>query len=822
MPRVECQAALRALGFVAVDPTTALYHKLEFASFSQREQIADEVVRDQPELVASLVRGLEHPHENVRLGVIEILRRAHHRDGMRELLAHARGREGDDRVFAMRALAQLAQPGDDFLVDSVRGWLTLGDPFIAIHATKLASVLDVRVNARGRAVAAKPAKPAEPAREVPANLSLDKLVVELFSASKSADKLALVDAIEKRGPQALAAAAKLILQKGNADLVAYICRAVIRQAAAMPDGLTALLEAARRRLGDEPIANAAIDDAVMALGGAQLSPALLARLADVDPGQLDKVATRFIALPPEEAGLQAPKLLDAIARKPALWSSLGPALAYAAPHVRESTRAELRRLTEVVLDDLRQGKPLPPVTVVSATWVLARTCERGEPLSKQLRVALDRLAVGEAARALCALCARLQTEEAAAVVLAMLRDPLPAARDAAREVVQAWQSPWVQLVEPGTEWTLTARYDDTSGQPLARRGDKLVTEGGEEYVLDGRGRPTRGGETEAGGCLCCAPPRMLARRRGEGLRCPSTWESHLRDGGRTLLERDHALGRCKKCESARPRVREGARIVCLDCGAGVATDSTFEPDPGQHPTIPSEHGRGANDDTLPKPPTREELEHVAPRIRAAIGANVFLHARERDQTWNGSGIIIARDGNHVAILTNRHVVESDDQQRWCAMKALTVSGETIAVTGVWRARRGVDLALVEGRLANPDAIGVMPLGTGAAVVGAEVFAIGNPLGLAWSYSKGTLSAIRRWTTQDNLQIKILQTDTNTAPGSSGGGLFHGDGHLIGVVSFGRQGSSGGSAHFAISIEAIREAFSREGVTWHGQTLAELA
>lgn len=650
--------------------------------------------------------------------------------------------------------------------------------------------------------------------------SLDKVVVMLFSAVKPAERIALVDEIVRRGPQALTAVAKLTFQKGTADLVAYMCRAVIRQAAMLPAGSTLIpvLEAARRRLGDAPMVNAAIDDALVALGGLTSSPTLLSRVTSMNPAQVEALAKRLGESPPADVALQVPALLDALAHRPALWSALGPVLVYAAAHVRESTRAELRKLTDLVIDELRGGTPLPPVTIASACWVLARVAERGEALPRHLRFALDRLAVAEASRALIALCTRLGTEEAAAILVAMLRDPLPDARTAAADAVQTWQSPWVKI--EGTDArTLVTSYVDEKGEPLVRRGDRLVVPvSGEEYVLDSRGRPVRGGETDHGGCLCCSPPRALVRRRGEGLRCPSSWESHLREGGRVLLERDHALGRCKRCDSSRPRVRDGNRVICLDCGAGMAPNEGPLLPGSDQPAVPSENGR-EHAEMLPKPPTREELQHVAPHIRSAILANVFLQARDGDQGWNGSGIIIARQGNHIAILTNRHVVESDETQRLCAMKAMTVSGEAITVSTVWRAKRGIDLALVEGHLSHPEDIGVMPLGTGAVLVGAEVFAIGNPLGLAWSYSAGTLSATRLWTTQDGQSVRVLQTDANIAPGSSGGGLFHADGHLLGVISFLRQGHAGGAAHFALSIDAIRDALTREQVRWRGQALA---
>jgi S1-C subfamily serine protease len=802
----------------------ALYRRLEHATFSQREQIAEEIVRATPAgELGALVRGLQHPHQAVRLGVIEILRRAGHRAALRSLFEHARDREGDDRVFALRALADLARPGDDFLADAARRWMKSGDPFVAAQAGRLASVLGPPRGPRPEQAAPQAgtaAAGAPPAGAPPSGEPLDKLVVRLFSAAKGSERIALIEAIAARGPQALLAAAKLTLQKGNADLVAHMCRAVIRRAEALPapERLVPLLEAARARIGDAPVANAAIDDALLALGGSALSPALLSRLDELDDSQLTALARRLGHEPPGQLAVHVPKLALALGKRPALWPWLGPALAHAAPEVRDGARAELRGLTDGVVDELRKHKQLPAVTVTSACWVLARIAERGEPLPRDLRIALERLASTEAARALCALCARLATEEAAAILIAMLRDPLPEARRAARDALQTWQSPWIHLEGEGEgEPAIVPRYEDERGQPLVRRGDRLVAAAsGDEYVLDARGRPRRANETKLGGCLCCAPPRALVRRRREGLRCPASWLSHLRDGGRTMLEQDHALGRCKRCESGRPRVRDGSRVICLDCGAGMPAAEDFGLVPPE-PRVPSEHGR-VERDALPAPPTREELEHVAPPIRAAILANVFLHARDGAQSWYGSGIIIARDGDHVAILTNRHLVESDAPRRHVAVQVLAVSGEAIEGRTVWRATRGIDLALVEARLPHPERVGVMALGDGAGLVGAEVFAIGNPLGLAWSYTAGTLSAIRHWMTQEGQSVRILQTDANVAPGSSGGGLFHRDGHLLGVLAFLRQGPAGGSAHFALSIAAIREAFAREAVRWRGKEL----
>src|SRR5688572_21869048 len=120
----------------------ALYRKLEHASFTQREQIAGEVVRDSaPEEIVPLVRGLAHPIEPVRLGIIEILRRASCREALRKLVEHANTHEGNERVFTVRAISYLAQPTDDFLLPHVKKWLALEDQFLEPHARKISSLL---------------------------------------------------------------------------------------------------------------------------------------------------------------------------------------------------------------------------------------------------------------------------------------------------------------------------------------------------------------------------------------------------------------------------------------------------------------------------------------------------------------------------------------------------------------------------------------------------------------------------------------------------------------------------------------------------------
>jgi hypothetical protein len=68
-------------------------------------------------------------------------------------------------------------------------------------------------------------------------------------------------------------------------------------------------------------------------------------------------------------------------------------------------------------------------------------------------------------------------------------------------------------------------------------------------------------------------------------------------------------------------------------------------------------------------------------------------------------------------------------------------------------------------------------------VGARVYAIGTPQGLETTLSDGLLSGLRR---SDSGQLLFVQTTAPISPGSSGGGLFDGEGRLIGITTLTRR------------------------------------
>jgi S1-C subfamily serine protease len=187
-------------------------------------------------------------------------------------------------------------------------------------------------------------------------------------------------------------------------------------------------------------------------------------------------------------------------------------------------------------------------------------------------------------------------------------------------------------------------------------------------------------------------------------------------------------------------------------------------------------------------------------------------------------VIVARSGNEVAILTNRHVVEDVDERGRATLaevRVYTIAGELVPARVLWRAGMGLDLALLSIQLAQPMKVAAVELQEGPCLVGSRLFSIGNPMGLSWSYASGTLAATRTWTTAAGLGVRLIQSHVSTSHGSSGGGLYHEQGHLVGINSFiqGNVIGPGGDQSFAISMPSVLEALRRERVTFAGKPLA---
>ena len=70
-------------------------------------------------------------------------------------------------------------------------------------------------------------------------------------------------------------------------------------------------------------------------------------------------------------------------------------------------------------------------------------------------------------------------------------------------------------------------------------------------------------------------------------------------------------------------------------------------------------------------------------------------------------------------------------------------------------------------------------------IGDEIFAVGNPLGLAGSMSAGVISGLDRSFSPSGTNRRLdglIQFDAAVNPGNSGGPLMNRSGHVIGIVT----------------------------------------
>ena len=138
----------------------------------------------------------------------------------------------------------------------------------------------------------------------------------------------------------------------------------------------------------------------------------------------------------------------------------------------------------------------------------------------------------------------------------------------------------------------------------------------------------------------------------------------------------------------------------------------------------------------------------------------------------GSGVIIDTKGD---IVTNYHIVNGE-----ASIVAVLYNGSTeqaqLVGTNV-----ADDLAVVHIQpFANMT---VVQIGDSSKlVVGQEVLAIGNPLGITETATKGIVSALNRSVTESTGTTisNAIQTDAAVNPGNSGGALINLQGQLVGI------------------------------------------
>jgi S1-C subfamily serine protease len=192
------------------------------------------------------------------------------------------------------------------------------------------------------------------------------------------------------------------------------------------------------------------------------------------------------------------------------------------------------------------------------------------------------------------------------------------------------------------------------------------------------------------------------------------------------------------------------------------------------------------DQTLQKVPPPQEASDSGTLERVLDG----VVAIETDQGNAGTGFFVGQKCN---VVTNEHVITGATTIVLKTSQRKLYLGQVLAID------KERDLAILT---TNAGQCLALELQEQSAGVGTEVFAVGNPLGLQGTVTRGIVSANR--TTASG--IKFIQIDASLNPGNSGGPLVNRSGKVLGVNAFKLKGYEG--LNFAVAANEVLNVFGR--------------
>jgi S1-C subfamily serine protease len=268
------------------------------------------------------------------------------------------------------------------------------------------------------------------------------------------------------------------------------------------------------------------------------------------------------------------------------------------------------------------------------------------------------------------------------------------------------------------------------------------------------------------------------------------------------------------------RVAAVSLLLMAASGACARRSQAVAPAPADGPTV------AAPAPPRPEPGGEDSIPDLFARVAPAV---VFITATsinpyrlaDRIERVSGSGVIIDASG---LVLTNAHValgrqsivVALDDG---AMLPAKLVGADPIFDVAVLRVPTRKGRRLPVATLGNSDRLRV----------GEEVLAIGNPLGLDQTLTRGVVSATQRILPEGPFSADgpLIQTDTPINPGNSGGPLLNRRGEVVGITTAMIAGAE--NIGFAIPIDLVKRIVPelltgghvvRPWVGFHGQFVPE--
>ena len=171
--------------------------------------------------------------------------------------------------------------------------------------------------------------------------------------------------------------------------------------------------------------------------------------------------------------------------------------------------------------------------------------------------------------------------------------------------------------------------------------------------------------------------------------------------------------------------------------------------------------------------TKEVIEEVR-RSVVLLSVNTLKNPPVDARNALCSGTVINEQGH---ILTNFHCVYKQktinmyywDEEDWHEYQVKVIGKDPLADLAILEVI-GLTRKVPYLKFANDDDI----------YPGTEVFALGHPMGMAWSLSKGIISSIERYARHP--YIKSIQIDAAINKGNSGGPVFNEKGEIVGIAT----------------------------------------